>query len=259
MTGDASRSIEQRGRDSAFPTTQATWIGARLEEGALGRDALNTHVMSRYAAPLRAYVLGSSIRRIDEADALVHGFFASRLSREGYLAAWRESGLPLRRWLVNGLLLHARERERELRRAARDAAGGAVDASTGSACVGCACASSASCSGAGEIGLEPAAFEAFERAWSRALLADACTLAEQELIAESDADAWESFRRHHLDGLEYAEIAQQLRITPAEARTRARRAAYRYERALVQLLRDEGVGEDELDAEIAWLLEVSTR
>ena len=140
-----------------------------------------------------------------------------------------------------------------------DAAGGAVDASTGSACVGCACASSASCSGAGEIGLEPAAFEAFERAWSRALLADACTLAEQELIAESDADAWESFRRHHLDGLEYAEIAQQLRITPAEARTRARRAAYRYERALVQLLRDEGVGEDELDAEIAWLLEVSTR
>lgn len=74
MTGDASRSIEQRGRDSAFPTTQATWIGARLEEGALGRDALNTHVMSRYATPLRAYVLGSSIRRIDEADALVHGF-----------------------------------------------------------------------------------------------------------------------------------------------------------------------------------------
>jgi len=251
--------MSDSGRESAFPTTHATWIAGQLEQGAAGRDAVHAHLMQRYAAPLRAYVLGSSIRRIDDADALVNGFFVSRLARENYVSAWQASGLPLRRWLVNGLLLHARERERELRRAARDAAGGAVDASMASPCVGCACASAAGCSGAGEIGLEPAAFESFERAWSRALLADACTLAEQELAAENDSDAWEAFRRHHLDGLEYAEIAQQLRITPAEARTRARRAAYRYERALVRILREEGVSEDDLEAEIAWLLEVSAR
>ena len=111
MTGDE--------RDGGFPTKQATWIHTRLVEGASGREEINTHVMSRYATPLRAYVLGSSICRIDDADALVNGFFASRLSREDFLTAWRDSGLPLRRWLVNGLLLHARERERELRRAAR--------------------------------------------------------------------------------------------------------------------------------------------
>ena len=245
MTGDE--------RDGGFPTKQATWIHTRLVEGASGREEINTHVMSRYATPLRAYVLGSSICRIDDAYALVNGFFASRLSREDFLTAWRDSGLPLRRWLVNGLLLHARERERELRRAARDGAG------AGPACVGCACVSSTSCRDAEEIGLEPSAFEQFERAWSRALLTDACTLAEHELVAEHDANAWEIFRRHHLDGLEYAEIAQQLRMTSAEARTHARRAAYRYERALVRLLRDEGVGDDDMDAEIAWIVEVSGR
>ena len=113
-------------------------------------------------------------------------------------------------WLVNGLLLHARERQREMRKAARDGAGGE--------CGGCGCATPC------EVGLEPSAFERFERAWSRALLGDACSLAERELVAEGDADAWEVFRRHFLDGMEYADIGLQLRITAAEARTRARRA-----------------------------------
>jgi hypothetical protein len=35
--------------------------------------------------------------------------------RAEYLASWRASGLPLRRWLVNGRLLHGRERQREQR------------------------------------------------------------------------------------------------------------------------------------------------
>jgi DNA-directed RNA polymerase specialized sigma24 family protein len=175
----------------------------------------------------------------------VWGIYNRTRSRAEALASWRASGLPLRRWLVNGLLLHARERQRELRRAARDG--------SDSPCGGCGCATPC------EPGLEPSAFEEFERAWSRALLSDACTVAEQELVAEGDADAWACFRRHNLDGLEYAEIAQQLRIAAAEARTRARRAAYRFERALRRLLADEGVTESDLDDEIAWLLEVSGR
>jgi DNA-directed RNA polymerase specialized sigma24 family protein len=234
-----------RGGESVFPTTQATWIDERLAEGAGGHDALNAHVMERYAAPLAAYARASTLRAIDEPDALVNGFFATRLSRGDYLAAWRASGLPLRRWLVNGLLLHGRERQREQRKAARDGEAGP--------CGGCGCATPC------EVGLEPSAFVEFERAWSRALLSDACELAERELVAEGDADAWACFRRHNLDGLEYAEIAQQLRIAPAEARTRARRAAYRFERALRRLLSDEGVAECDLDDEIAWLMEVSGR
>ena len=124
-------------------------------------------------------------------------------------------------------------------------------------CEGCACGTG--CESVDAIGLEPSAFESFERAWSRALLGDACSLAQRELVAEGDGDAWEVFRRHYLDGLEYADIGLQLRITAAEARTRARRASYRFERALRKLLEDEGVARDHLDEEIAWLMEVSGR
>jgi hypothetical protein len=144
---------------------------------------------------------------------------------------------------VNGLLLHARERIREQRKSA-----GAAPS-----CDGCGCGTPC------EVGLEPSAFERFERAWSRALLGDACSLAQRELVAEGDGDAWEVFRRHFLDGIEYADIGTQLRISAAEARTRARRASYRFERALRQLLEDEGVARDDLDEEIAWLMEVSGR
>ena len=245
---------------SDFPTTETTWIDARLSEGAAGRAALDAHVMTRYAAPLRAYVLASTLRTLDDADALVNGFFVTRLGREGYLASWRASGLALRRWLVNGLLLHARERQRELWKDARDGAAGAAPRA-GGGCGNCGCGSV--CQGMGaadaEAALEPAAFEEFERAWARAMLSDACDVAQQELVAEGDGDAWEVFRRHNLDGLEYADIALQLRIAPAEARTRSRRAAYRFERALRRLLADEGVSTDDLDDEIAWLLEVSGR
>jgi DNA-directed RNA polymerase specialized sigma24 family protein len=227
-----------------FPTTHATWIAEQLARGADGRAEVHDHIMRRYAAPLRAYVLGSSLRTLDDADALVNGFFVTRLSRGDYIARWRESSLPLRRWLVNGLLLHARERLREQRKAS----GG---------CDGCACGTG--CAPVDSIALEPSAFEQFERAWSRALLGDACSLAQRELVAEGDGEAWEVFRRHYLDGLEYADIGLQLRITAAEARTCARRASYRFERALRQLLEDEGVARDDLDEEIAWLMEVSGR
>ena len=227
-----------------FPTTHATWIAAQIARGDAGRAEVHDHVMRRYAGPLRAYVLGSALRTLDDADALVNGFFVTRLSRGDYLAKWQESRLPLRRWLVNGLLLHDRERMRELRK-------------NSGGCEGCACGTG--CESVDAIGLEPSAFEGFERAWSRALLGDACALAQRELVAEGDGDAWEVFRHHYLDGLEYADISLQLRITAAEARTRARRASYRFERALRQLLEDEGVARDDLDEEIAWLMEVSGR
>lgn len=226
-----------------FPTTHATWIAAQLARGAEGRAEVADHIMRRYAGPLRAYIGASSLRAVDDADALVNGFFVTRLAREDYVAKWRESALPLRRWLVNGLLLHARERIREQRKSA-----GAAPS-----CDGCGCGTPC------EVGLEPSAFERFERAWSRALLGDACSLAQRELVAEGDGDAWEVFRRHFLDGIEYADIGTQLRISAAEARTRARRASYRFERALRQLLEDEGVARDDLDEEIAWLMEVSGR
>jgi hypothetical protein len=52
---------------------------------------------------------------------------------------------------------------------------------------------------------------AFERAWARAILAEACAQVEQALVAEGRDRAWEIFRRHSLDGLPYGELVENFR------------------------------------------------
>lgn len=249
-----------------FPSTHGTWIVSRLDAlrgGGLGaRDALaqlNDHVMRRYAGPLAEYVRASSLRSSEEPDEIVNSFFASRLPRDGYLSRWHASGLPLRRWLVNGLLLHARERARSRRMAAGDAqrAASVTDAESLER-------------------HEPGAYERFEREWARRVLSEAATRAEQGLVAEGRAEAWHAFKRHVIDGVPYdaiargvgesAQSASHARIpaesarTPAEtARTLARLGHARFERALRDILADEGVAPSAIDVELAWLYEVSGR
>jgi len=101
-----------------FPSTHATWIdaqltiaeraGAHTEDGQSARRALQQHLMQRYHEPLRAYVRGSSMRQLGDADELVGGFFADRVGAHGFLADWRESRMPLRRWLMNGISFYGR-------------------------------------------------------------------------------------------------------------------------------------------------------
>jgi hypothetical protein len=98
-----------------FPTTQQTWILDRLAEGHGGSSALRSHLMEWYRGPLVAYARGSSLRTVAEPDEHVHGFFVSFLERPGALERWAESGTRLRRWMMNGLLLHARGLRRDNR------------------------------------------------------------------------------------------------------------------------------------------------
>jgi hypothetical protein len=72
--------------------------------------------MTRYREPLLAYARGSTLRQLAEPDELVHGFFASFLGRPGSLERWAESGTRLRRWMMNGLVLHARGLRRDASR-----------------------------------------------------------------------------------------------------------------------------------------------
>jgi len=242
-----------------FPSTHGTWILSRLDVLREGGDAagaalaeLNGHVMRRYARPLAEYVRVSSLRSAEEPDDLVNSFFASRLSREAYLAQWHASGLPLRRWLVNGMLLHARERARTRRTQAGDAQRAATAADVESL-----------------ERHEPGAYERFEREWARHVLSEAAARAEQGLVAEGRADAWHAFKRHVIDGVPYDAIARGVgdsmqsgaaARTPAEAaRTLARLGHARFERALRDILADEGVAPSEIDVEMAWLYEVSSR
>ena len=246
-----------------FPSTHGTWILSRLDEmrggGDMARaalDELNGHVMRRYAQPLAAYVRTSSLRSDEEPDELVNAFFASRLSRDGYLVQWRESGLPLRRWLVNGMLLHARERARSRRMASGEAERVA---------------------GADPSALErhePSAYETFEREWARHVLSEAAMRAEQQLVSEGRADAWHAFKRHVIDGVPYSSIAEGLAGGDAtraanearggagnaeSARTLARLGHARFERALREILSDESVSPADVDVELAWIYEVSGR
>ena len=87
----------------------------------------------------------------------------------------------------------------------------------------------------------------------------ACSIAQVALESSDDAAAWNAFRLHFLEGNEYAALSQQLGLTVSAARINARRAHERVDGALRQLLRDEGVADEEVNDELAWLIEVSKR
>ncbi|HNQ22818.1 MAG TPA: hypothetical protein PKK06_06975 [Phycisphaerae bacterium] len=93
----------------AFQPTQVTWILAALARGTSGRRDVNRHLMEVYAQPLEVYVRGSSCRWAGEPMEIVHGFLADRLGRADYFEKWQRSGLPLRKWLINGLHFYLRE------------------------------------------------------------------------------------------------------------------------------------------------------
>jgi len=174
-----------------FPTTHATTIIDCLrttDEAPLA--SLAGRIIERYAEPLEAYARGSSLREIAEPRELVHGFllakFDSPASTRAYLGAWNASGLTLRRWMMNGLLLYVRGVVRDMQRSREKSLDQIQWEKIASR------ASSA----------EPEPSVAFERAWARAQV-------EQALVAEGRDRAWEIFRRHSLDGLAYGELVEK--------------------------------------------------
>jgi hypothetical protein len=221
-----------------FPTTQQTWILDRLAEGDRGAPALREHLMERYREPLLVYVRGSTLRTLGEPDELVHGFFVQFFSRADALTRWAESGTRLRRWMMNGLVLHARGIRRDTGRN-RETAG--LDA---------AAAAAAS---------QPTAEEAFEAAWARSLLSDAATAVQAELVSEGRSAAWEVFARHIIEGQSYAECCPPLGYTVDDGRTVTRMVSIRIRRTIRELLLQEGTPEGEIAAELALLEELLER
>jgi hypothetical protein len=215
-----------------FPSTQQTWILDRLAEGERGTSALREHLMERYREPLLIYVRGSTLRTLGEADELVHGFFVSFFSRADALTRWAESGTRLRRWMMNGLVLHARGIRRDAGRN-RETAG--LDA---------AAAAAAS---------QRTAEDAFEAAWARSLLSDAATAVQAELVSEGRSAAWEVFARHIIEGQSYADCCPPLGYTVDDGRTVTRMVSIRIRRTLRELLLQEGTPEIEIAAELRLL------
>lgn len=212
-----------------FPSTQRTFITEAIGRGDL-LDARN-HVMSRAYAPLCAYARASSLRSIASAEDLVGGFFASRFARDEYLVRWlrEHPPVPLRRWLVNGLLFYARERVADERRARR-----ATELAEPPA------------------NIEPAPWRALERAWRDGVLQAACDRVSELYAREGRSDAWRLVLRHILDGAAYPALESELAIPASSApmitRTALRRLRAEIDAILAEELADPTERARELDA-----------
>ena len=222
--------------DARFPTTQQTWLRECLAESTASearsrglRDA-REHVMRRYYEPLAAYLGATSYRDIDAPSALVAAFFVDRFGDDTYLQAWKASGLPLRRWLVNGLLFWLRTEVRRRRREERRL-GGAHELSL--------------------VEHHAGPDAVFEREWARSIVGDACEAVAQVLQREGESQRWVLFCRHVLDGLSYGEVATAHGCDERDVRNACRLVRSRLEEALLELLRDEGVSEARLESEVA--------
>lgn len=187
---------------------------------------------ARAKEPVRAYLACARLAWIADVDS-----FAERFAASGAVGRARgDASLPFRRGVVRALLAAARE--------ARQSSG---------ACSGCDCKEPC------ETPLDPQAFEAFERAWARAVLAEASRRAGRASRDADDADAWEIYRRTALEGAETTRIARERGITTTEARARAARAAQRFDHALRETLAEEGVAAEDADDELAWLMDAALR
>ena len=228
--------------DELFPTTRATWLHERIGDAGLTEFEATTalreareHVMRRYYEPLSAYLSATSYRDVDAPAALVAGFFVDRLGDDAYLVAWKSSGLPLRKWLVNGLLFWVRTEVRRRRRTFERESSWSLPAEG---------ARLAAAEGDGPDAI-------FEREWARSIVTDACEVVQERLVAEGAADRWQLFRRHVLEGLSYDAVARELACDAREVRNACRVVRARLEAAIVELLRAEGVRESDIEGEVA--------
>lgn len=211
-------------KQNAFPPTRRTWMGHLLDDGEL--DTARRHIMEAYAEPLRIYCRGCSLRWVGEPSDLVSGFFADRLSRPTFLERWRESGRPLRFWLIVGfkhfMLEEARRRKRDAR-------------------------------GRGEPRLEPEGSgpdRAFDRACALELVRQALSQTERQCRDDGLGEHWEIFFLHHLRDLSIRQIAEQLSIDVPRAAVMKRTAANRFRATLRELVSWTDADDQMIDAEI---------
>lgn len=230
-----------------FPTTHSTWLMDRI---AHAPDEARTHVMTRYFEPLCAYVRASpNLRALGEPAELVNAFLVARIADTrdgGYLARWSTSGLPLRRWLANGLLLHARNTALAARRRAARHEPTEVSELDQTA------------------RLRPADHEtdallALERQWAVRVVTEAHEEVRSELHTEGRDAWWELFRLHTVHGKPYAEASQITGVPLTSASSVHRQVVDRLRARLIAILERDGARTEDLEAELAALQDLLER
>lgn len=231
---DLTSTTQKSSKRDSFPATQRGWLVAQLAQGSAGNARINAYIMETYTEPLGNYVAGSSFRSLGQPKDLVSGFFASRLAQAGYFEKWIDSGLPLRRWLINGFLFFLQEEARR-RKSER------IDTLSD------------------ESSFEPvadvsSAAEEFDRVWAASMVRSAASAARERCVQEGFETHWEMFEKHFVGGVSYAEIAESFEVSGGQAASMVRTASIRFKQAVVDLLLKDGATEDELDDEIARLM-----
>jgi DNA-directed RNA polymerase specialized sigma24 family protein len=217
-----------------FPTTSATWLTQQLERDP---PAARAHIMQRYFEPLCAYARASVLRALGEPAELVNAFFSARLSDDAYLARWAESGLPLRRWLANGLVIHARNEALARRR--REERASSADPESLERRIAQVPSS------------ETDALLALERSWAVRCVTEAHERVRVSLQAEGRAAWWELFRLHTVQGMPYAQASSVVGVSLANASSVHRQVVARLHDALHEILARDGVAPEDLDRELA--------
>ncbi len=231
---NSSQAIPPSQKRDSFPATQRGWLVAQLAQGSAGVSRINAYVMETYTEPLSNYVAGSSFRSLSTPKDLVSGFFASRLAQTAYFEKWIDSGLPLRRWLINGFLFFLQEEARR-RKSER------VDTLSGASSIE-------------PIADAKSAGEEFDRVWAASMVRSAAGTARDRCIQEGFETHWDMFEKHFVGGASYADIAESFKVSGGQSASMVRTASIRFRQAVVDLLLKDGATEDELDDEIARLM-----
>ena len=202
----------------------------------------NGYVMESYVRPLSIYCskigLARSVR-ID-ADDLVHGFFANRLSNSEYLKSWLTSGLRLRQWLRNGLHFYVHELRRQ-----NAAQLGKLGPHIGDQAL------------PEEVPSEGAAHDhEFERAWALAALDLAMKETKEGLEKRNRRDEWEMFCSHHVEGVPHAIIGERFQLSTAQVAQRTFAVGAQLRDELYGILRKDGALRSEIDVEVRSMMEV---
>lgn len=216
-----------RSAGDVFPSTERSRFAEMLARDPEARKQAVREVLGQYAEPLQLYVRGSSLKSHGDSVDLVQGFLASRLSRERYLDDWIESGLRLRRWLINGLHLYAKEERRKSR--SIDDPPDDDDPPSGRVV-------------------------AAEAAWARALLLEACEKVRRELERSGHARSWDIFRRHFIDDRPYRDLQTEFGMGPAAMAEASRRVSNLLREQVRLLLVRDGVEPEDIEAEILAML-----
>ena len=226
----------------SFPETQTVWIADRLSEGEAGLMLANGYVMESYVRPLTIYCSKIGLARsvhID-ADDLVHGFFANRLSNSEYLKSWLTSGLRLRQWLRNGLHFYVHELRRQ-----NAAQLGKLGPHIGDQAL------------PEEVPSEGAAHDhEFERAWALAALDLAMKETKEGLEKRNRRDEWEMFCSHHVEGVPHAIIGERFQLSTAQVAQRTFAVGAQLRDELYGILRKDGALRSEIDVEVRSMMEV---